>query len=60
MKVEVKGENLVITIPLQAPRSSKSGKTFIVANTNGFIVTEALEPATKQAISVSVNATIKK
>lgn len=60
MKVEVKNKDLIITIPLQAPKSSKSGKTLIVASTNGFVKTNALEPATKQAISLSINAFISK
>ena len=36
MKVEIKGNNLVITIPLdKAGRPSKSGKTLVHASTHG-------------------------
>ncbi len=58
MKAEIKDNNLVITIPLEAPRSSTSGKTLLVATTNGFAKTTA--SADGKPISVSVNATIRK
>ncbi len=35
MKAEIKDGNLVITIPLQEPTASASGKTLVVASTHG-------------------------
>ena len=35
MKAEIKDGNLVITIALQEPRPSASGKTLVVASSNG-------------------------
>lgn len=35
MKAEIKGNNLVITIELQKPTLSTSGKTKVVASTHG-------------------------
>ena len=42
VKVELKGNNLVITIPCEQknPRPSKSGKTLVVASTYGNITTD--------------------
>ena len=60
MKVEVRNGNLVVIIPLESPRPSRSGKTLIVASTNGFVMTDAQHPKTKSLISVSLNATIRK
>lgn len=58
-KVEIKGENLVITIPVSKKgRPSKSGKTLIVATTGGFLTTTA--EIDGKPIRVSVNATISK
>lgn len=58
MKTEVKDGNLIITMPLTAPRPSKSGKTLIVASTSGFVGTEATVDG--KSISVSINAVIPK
>ena len=54
----IEGSYLVIRVPLETPRLSSSGKTYIVAGTGGFVKTAAVEPQTKKTISVSVNATI--
>jgi hypothetical protein len=35
MKAEIKGTDLVITIPLQKPTPSTSGKTLVVASSYG-------------------------
>jgi hypothetical protein len=53
-----KGDNkvLVIEIPMNAPRESKSGNTLLVASTGGFAVTDAKVDG--KPIKVSVNATI--
>lgn len=40
MKVEVKNGHLIITIPMQEPAPSASGKTLVVATTRGNRVTE--------------------
>lgn len=39
---KIEGKNLVITIPLQEPRPSASGKTTVHATTGGNIVTTAM------------------
>ena len=53
---EVSNGNLVITIPLNAPRPSSTGKSRIVASTGGFCGTDAQVEGKK--VNVSVNATI--
>lgn len=58
MEAEIKDGKLIITIDLQKPRPSSSGKTMIVASTGGFVVTEATVDS--KPVSISVNATIKK
>ena len=35
MKVEIKGNDLIITIPMQKPTPSASGKTLVVASSRG-------------------------
>lgn len=40
MQAEIKGPNLIITLPIAAtPQPSKSGKTLVVATTNGNVTT---------------------
>jgi len=39
--VEVKGNTLVITAPIEEPTRSKSGKTLVVASTRGNLKTNA-------------------
>jgi hypothetical protein len=58
MKVEVKDNSIVITLPLQGAALSKSGKTYTVATTNGF--KESTAEVEGKKVSVSVNAFIKK
>ena len=55
---EIKDNNLVITIPLQKPELSSTGKTYIVASTRGFAHTTAVVDG--KPVSVSVNAYINK
>ena len=57
MTTEIKDGKLVITIDLQEPKASTSGKTLLVATTNGFKKTEAV--LNGKEVSVAVNATIK-
>jgi len=48
---EVKDNKLVITADIEAGRPSKSGKTLIVATTNGFV------PVADYTMSFSLNVT---
>ena len=57
MEAVVKDGNLVITIPLESPTVSKSGKTLMVASSHGFQTTEAR--VADKNITVSVNAFIR-
>lgn len=41
MKAEIVNGNLVITIPMQTPAPSKSGKTMVVASSGGNKATTA-------------------
>ena len=58
MTAEIKDGNLIITIPLEKPTPSASGKTFVVASSHGNMKTSAMIDG-KQVI-VGVNAYIKK
>jgi hypothetical protein len=57
MTAEIKGNNLVITIPMQDPRPSASGKTLVVATTGGNIATTAT--VNGKPVTIGVNAYIK-
>lgn len=57
MNAKVENGNLVITLPLQKPTRSKTGKSLIIASTNGFMKT-GVEVEGKE-ISLSVNAIVK-
>ena len=50
MEIKLEGNNLIITCPIGGGVPSKSGKTLIVATTNGFV------PVPDSDIRVSVNA----
>ena len=56
--VEVKGGKLVITMDLQTPQPSASGKTLVVASTHGNLATTAVVDG--KPIIVGVNAYIRK
>ena len=56
MQVEIKGNQLVITLPLQAPTPSASGKTKVVASSRGNVKTSAKVDG--KEITVGVNAYI--
>lgn len=58
MKFEIVKDNLVITLPLQTPTASKTGRTLLVAGTNGSVKTD-LKIDGKQ-VTVGVNAYISK
>lgn len=58
MNARVEGSELVISIPLEKElRPSSTGKTLIVASTNGFAATDAVIGG--KPVSVSVNAIIR-
>ena len=50
-------KSLVITIPLQAPSESKSGKTLLVATTHGAVATSIT--VQDKPVIVSLNAYIR-
>ncbi len=57
MNAEIKGNNLVITIPMQEPTPSASGKTLVVATTHGNTVTNATVKG--KPVTIGLNAYIK-
>ena len=57
MKVEIKNNEIVITLPI-SPRPSKSGKTTVIASTAGNIATTAVYDG--QVVILDCNAYIKK
>lgn len=56
MKVEIKGNQMIITCPLTDPTPSKSGKTELVYSTYGAKVTELKVKG--KPVSVNLNAYI--
>jgi hypothetical protein len=58
MIAEIKGNELVIRIPLQAPAPSASGKTLVVATTRGNVKTAAQIEG--KPITIGLNAYIAK
>lgn len=58
MKAEIKDGNLILTLPLQTPTPSTSGKTLIVATSGGNKATTAIVDG--KPITVGVNAYIAK
>ena len=58
MKVEIKNKQLVITIDMQEPTPSASGKTLVVASSYGNQVTAAM--VDDKPVTVGVNAYIRK
>jgi len=57
MNAQIKDGNLVITIPLQKPTPSATGKTLVVATTHGNMVTTATVDG--KPITIGLNAYIK-
>ena len=57
MKVTIKDNLLTIEIPLQTPRPSASGKTLVVATTNGNATTTAT--VNGKPVIIGLNAYIK-
>jgi hypothetical protein len=58
MQTEIKDNKLIITIDLLKPSSSKSGKTLIVASTNGPFVTDC--KVAGKVVTININAYIAK
>ena len=58
MKVEIKGNELIITIEMQPPTPSASGKTLVVASSDGNQTTTAIIDG--KPVIVGLNAYIKK
>ena len=57
MEIKIKDGKFSINGELQTPRPSKSGKTYIVASTNGFI---NIKGDNGKDYSVSINITTQK
>lgn len=60
LKAELKGGNLILTIPVNDPKNlplSSSGKTFIVASTGGNVATSVA--VNDQPVVIGLNAYIK-
>ena len=57
MKVTIENNVLKIEIPMNAPRPSVSGKTLVVASTNGNQVTTA--QVNGKPVTIGLNAYIK-
>ena len=58
MKVEIKGNELIITVEMQKLTPSASGKTLVVASSRGNQVTTAMVDG--KPVVVGLNAYIKK
>ena len=58
MKAEIKNNQLIVTIDLQTPTVSSSGKTLVVASSKGNKVTEVT--VNGKPVTVGLNAYISK
>lgn len=58
MQATVEGNELVIRIPMTDPRPSASGKTLVVASTNGNVRTTVMVAG--KPVTVGLNAYISK
>lgn len=58
MTAEIKGKQLIITIDLQGPAPSASGKTLVVASSHGNTTTTATIDG--KPVIIGVNAYIRK
>lgn len=56
MKVEIKDGNLIITIPMQTPTPSSTGKTLVVASSRGNVKTDAM--VNGKPVTIGLNAYI--
>jgi len=53
----IKDGNLVVTIPMNQPRPSASGKTLVVATSGGNVATSAM--VSGKAVTIGLNAYIR-
>jgi len=58
MKMKIENGTLIISIPLQAPRPSSSGKTLLVASTGGNVVSTATIDG--KPVVIGLNAYLRK
>jgi len=58
MQVEIKGKTMVITVDMQTPAPSASGKTLVVASSRGNQATTAVIDG--KPVIIGFNAYIKK
>jgi hypothetical protein len=58
MKAEIKGKELLITVNLETPAPSKSGKTLVVASSHGNMATTAQIDG--KPVIIGLNCYIKK
>lgn len=56
MKAEIKGNELIITLPIEA-KPSKSGKSVVIATSNGNVPTSLQYEG--KVVTVGVNAYVK-
>lgn len=57
LEAKIEGKILILTIPLQDPKPSASGKTLVVASTGGNITTTC--KVNGQPVTIGLNAYIK-
>lgn len=57
MKVEIKNNEVIITLPLQEAKVSSTGKSLVIAGTNGFKGADLTHNG--KAVSVSCNVITK-
>lgn len=58
MEVKIENGKLIISIDLQEPTPSASGKTLVVATTHGYVTTDCV--IDDKPVVVGLNAYIKK
>lgn len=56
LTAEIKGKNLVITLPTTTPTLSSTGKSYGIASTKGFTQTDVMIDG--KPVSINVNAII--
>lgn len=58
MKTEIKDGNMIITIPMEKPTPSSTGKSLIVASSHGAVKTDAI--VNGKPVKVNISAFIAK
>lgn len=59
IKAEIKGKELHLVVPLTEPHLSASGKTFVIASTNGFQQLDGVQ-FNKSLVRLNLNVIIPK